>query len=208
MRYFIRTTLQHSLPRKKMREQRRSAKVICIRSHEAIISQETFVLVQMELNKDKAADLGQSLRSNAFAGKVVCADCDSPFTTKLWHAIDKYRRIVYQCYGKYNIMQKLCRTCHFSEDELKTLALKAINRYMDNKDEDTSYLTTLSGTIYSTEKLTWICNKLYAEAAKDLFYNSSSKGLLTDPTGLTFLQKKYDEDYRQITETEKEIRHR
>ena len=47
-----------------------------------------------------------------------------------------------------------------------------------------------------------------AEAAKELFYNSSSKGPLTDPAGLEFLQKRYDEAYRQLAETEKEIKRR
>ena len=179
-------------------------------SHEAIISQETFDLVQMELNKGKAAGQRQSIRSNVFAGKVVCADCGSPFTAKLWHSTDKYRRIVYQCYGKYNNREKFCRTGHFSEDELKTLALKAINRYLDNKDEVIGNLAMLSDTLYTTEELTRTYDRLYAEAgaAKELFYNSSSKGPLTDPAGLEFLQKRYDEAYRQLTETEKEIRRR
>ena len=106
--------------------------------------------------------------------------------------------------------KKFCRTGHFSEDELKTLAVKAINQYLDNKDEVIGNLTMLRGTLYTTEELTRTYDRLYAEAeaAKELFYNSSSKGPLTDPAGLEFLQKRYDEAYRQLAETEKEIKRR
>lgn len=209
MQFFIRATFRIFL-RKKCVNNGEVPKYYVEGSHEAIISQETFDLVKMELNKGKGAGLSQSLHSNVFAGKVVCADCGSPFTAKLWHSTDKYRRIVYQCYSMYRNREKFCRTGHFSEDELKTLAVKAINQYLDNKDEVISNLTMLSDTLYTTEDLNQTHDCLYAEAeaAKDLFYNSSSKGPLTDPAWLEFLQKRYDEAYRHLTETEKEIRRR
>ena len=42
---------------------------------------------------------------------------------------------------------------HFSEDELKEIVVKAINKYLDNKDEIIGNLEELKVRLYSVDEL-------------------------------------------------------
>ena len=47
--------------------------------------------------------------------KLVCGDLVCFFGSKVWHSTDKYRRIVWQCNGKYHGDVK-CRTPYLTDD--------------------------------------------------------------------------------------------
>ena len=61
-------------------------------------------------------------------------ECGGWFGTKVWHSTDKYKKIVYRCNHKYSD-KKVCETPHLTEEEIKEIAVIAINKVLRNKKE-------------------------------------------------------------------------
>lgn len=83
-----------------------------------------FDFVQAELKNPERRD-----SMSVFSGKLICSECGNKFGSKTWHSNDQYRRIVWQCNGKY-LKGCGCKTPHLTEDEIKTAFLKAQNSLM------------------------------------------------------------------------------
>ncbi|MBR1938174.1 MAG: zinc ribbon domain-containing protein [Spirochaetales bacterium] len=66
---------------------------------------------------------------SVFSGKFICSECGNKFGSKTWHSNDQYRRIVWQCNGKY-LKSCGCKTLHLTENEIKTAFIKAQNSLM------------------------------------------------------------------------------
>lgn len=114
-------------------------------NHEAIVDKETFDSVQSALNR-KEKHKGST---TIFSSKLVCSDCGHYFGSKVWHSTSKYRRVIYQCNGKYK-GEKRCTTPHVTEEEVKEWFVTAFNKVITNRDEIISNLETLleiSGTV-------------------------------------------------------------
>ncbi|MGI6499196.1 MAG: recombinase zinc beta ribbon domain-containing protein [Oscillospiraceae bacterium] len=69
-------------------------------SHPAIVTPETFDLVQHELSQRKGYR-GYKASDSPFSGKVICGECDGVYGSKVWHSTSKYRRTIWQCNHKY-----------------------------------------------------------------------------------------------------------
>lgn len=52
----------------------------------------------------------------------------------MWHSTDKYKRVIYRCNHKYG-NNKTCETPHITEDEIKEIVVKAINKVVADKKE-------------------------------------------------------------------------
>lgn len=117
-------------------------------SHPAIIEQRVFDAVQERLNSENKS----KRKGSVFSGMVFCADCGSPYISKTWHSTDKYRRTIWQCEAKYQTCNT-CSTPHFKEEELKELAVKAINQVLTNKKEMIAVLTDSLEQVFSTKAL-------------------------------------------------------
>ena len=92
-------------------------------SHEAIIGENEWELVQMELRRRK--QLGRRYSGNSvFGARLICGDCGAFFGTKTWNSTDKYRRVIWQCNEKFR-NEKRCTTPHLEEDDIKARFLKA-----------------------------------------------------------------------------------
>ena len=112
-------------------------------SHEAIVSQEEFDIVQEELKRRGAKLSGKTVCKSVFSDRVICGDCGSSFGPKLWHASDKYRTTVWQCNNKFNKNKTKCTTPHLTEEKLKAIVLKAVNHISSSRDtveEDLTYV--------------------------------------------------------------------
>ena len=53
-----------------------------------------------------------------FSSRLVCGDCGGYYGPKVWHSNSKYRRVVWQCNGKFSNEEK-CRTPHLMEEDVK-----------------------------------------------------------------------------------------
>ena len=90
-------------------------------SHPAIIPEETWELVQVEMERRKT--IGRRFSGKgALACRLVCADCGGFFGAKVWHSTDSYRETVWRCNDKYKTTAERvsggdkCNTGHVTEE--------------------------------------------------------------------------------------------
>lgn len=113
-------------------------------NHEAIVSAETFDLVQEQIAARKPGANRYS-GVHLFSGIVYCGDCGSLYGSKVWHATDKYRKVVWQCNHKYE--GAICRSPHLTEPELEAIVIKAMGRLSDDREEIIRTAEMLRATI-------------------------------------------------------------
>ena len=100
-------------------------------SNPAIVSREVFDLVQFELEKRKSKRYTSS--TSCFSSRIICGDCGGVYGSKVWHSTSKYRRVIWQCNGKFKNEEK-CTTPHFYEDGLKAIFVDAFNSLITDRD--------------------------------------------------------------------------
>ena len=101
-------------------------------SHEPIISPEEFDKVQAEFERRK--QLGRQYSGKSiFASRIVCADCGSFFGPKVWNSNSKYRKVIWQCNGKFR-GEKKCSTPHLDERTIKDGFVAAFNQLLGDKE--------------------------------------------------------------------------
>ena len=113
--------------------------------HEGIVDEKTFELAQAEMRR-RRGHKGEYSGTSIFSSKIVCGDCGCFFGSKVWHSKDKYRRVIWRCNHKYSDGHK-CSTPHITEDEIKSLFLKALNKLLEDKNgiiEDLTLLRTMA----------------------------------------------------------------
>jgi hypothetical protein len=101
-------------------------------SHPAIISEETFDLVQSELRRRRETQ-NRATCEHLFSGKILCGQCGSPCGPKVWHSNSPYRRTIWQCNKKYSNAEK-CRTRHVTEEQIKAAFVACFNALLCDKE--------------------------------------------------------------------------
>ena len=101
-------------------------------SHPAIIEPWEWEQVQVELERRKNSR-NRHHQTSPFSGKIICADCGDIFGAKTWHSTDRYRRVIWQCNGKFKGERK-CETPHLTEERLKELYLVALGEYLSDRN--------------------------------------------------------------------------
>lgn len=101
-------------------------------SHEPIITPEEFDKVQNEFERRKRISRQYSGKS-IFSSRIICGDCGSFFGSKVWNSNNKYRRVIWQCNGKFKGEHK-CETPHFDEETIKARFVDAFNSILADKD--------------------------------------------------------------------------
>ncbi len=107
-------------------------------SHPAIITPEIYEAVQDEIER-RSRKKSRYSGADVLSGKLICRECGSSYSPKVWHSTDRYRRVIYQCGHKYNGSQK-CSTPHLTAEQIKEIFVKAVNEMVTNKDEIISNL--------------------------------------------------------------------
>ncbi len=100
-------------------------------SHPAIVTAETFDMVQEEIERRRQAGR-QHNGTSCFSGKIFCGCCGEMYGSKVWHSTDKYRRVIWQCNAKFKDGHH-CRTPHLAEMEIQQRFLQAFNRLLDDR---------------------------------------------------------------------------
>ena len=106
-------------------------------SHQAIISQETFDLVQSEIAR--RAKLGKQLTSgdSPFTCKILCA-CGAFYGTKVWRDHKGGEKIVWQC--KNRNKQAGCSAPYLTDAQIERAFVEAYNQLLGDK---THYIQAL-----------------------------------------------------------------
>ena len=110
-------------------------------SHPAIISRETFDLVQKEIGRRRPARR-QLHRSSLFNAKIICGDCGGFYGRKVWHSGSKYEKSVWRCNRKYD-GGFCCTTPNLDENELEKAFVAAFNQFLKAKEKHAARLEKL-----------------------------------------------------------------
>ena len=104
-------------------------------NHEAIISPEEFDLVQAELERRKM--YGRTISTTSvFSSKIRCCDCGCFYGQKVWHSNDKYRRLIWQCNGKFKTKgPDKCKTPTVDEEYIKRMFMIAYYRLENCREQ-------------------------------------------------------------------------
>lgn len=117
--------------------------------HEAIISPQVFDWVQEEIKRrheGKKRYSGVSI----FSSKIKCGQCGSWYGSKVWHSTDRYRRTIFRCNDKF---KNHCTTPHITEEEIKSIFVKAVNQVIERKEEILDSVNYLKEKLTNTEAL-------------------------------------------------------
>ena len=101
--------------------------------HEPIIPPSVFDTVQAEIMARSGRERYSGM--SIFSSKLVCGDCGCAYGRKTWHSTDRYKKIVWQCGGKYKKKGHPCKTPTLTEDEIKDAFVKAIGQLLKDKYE-------------------------------------------------------------------------
>ena len=173
-------------------------------SHEAIVSKEVFDLVQAEIASRKGK---VNYNATIFSGKVVCGKCGSFYGSKLWHSTDKYRRVIYRCNRKY---EGCGSEVHLTEDELKDVVVKALNSYLDNREDVITNLESLMVSLYSVDALERELSSATTQIAisKEMYTTALQSRPITDSTQLAGIKDIYVKALDKKKKLEAEIARR
>lgn len=101
-------------------------------SHDAIVSAETFELVQKELGR-RAGRTGRFYDS-PFTGKIICGDCGGFYGHKVWNSNRLNREEVWLCNERY-IGEDTCHTPRVKDEEIERAFIIVENQLLKKKPE-------------------------------------------------------------------------
>lgn len=135
-------------------------------SHEAIINEDVFNLVQVELQK--RSKMRRGLRNNSpFCTKLICGDCGSFYGHKIFHAKEKHSKDVWYCNQRYQGNNN-CSTPILAEDDLVKYYLQALSKILENKDRYVSACKAQMDEAEALEKIRRKREKAETSLAKDM----------------------------------------
>lgn len=102
-------------------------------SHDAIVDEDTFNLVQAELAR--RSKFTSALRDNSvFSTKIICGECGYFYGRKTRHSTsEKHRKVVWYCNRRYDGEEK-CSTPSISEPDIEKYYLIALKRLLSDKE--------------------------------------------------------------------------
>ena len=172
--------------------------------HEAIITPETFDMVQRELEK---RGRGKKYRTGVrtFSGKIRCGECGCFYGSKTWHSTDKYRKEIWRCNHKYD-GDKKCSTPALTDDEIKAAFLSAANKLLATKAEVIANGREMQELLFNTGELEAQRDKLMEEAqvVADAVQQNIAENART-ALDQTAYQKRYDELATRYDKLKQEI---
>ena len=101
-------------------------------SHPAIIDPEEWRKVQAEIARRTQYDHKAGCAS-PISGKILCGDCGGVYGSKVWHSKDQYRRVIWQCNGKY-VGDHKCSTPHLTEEQIQDAFCQVIGQILTDRD--------------------------------------------------------------------------
>ena len=101
-------------------------------SHDAIVSPETFELVQKELAR-RSSRTGRFYDS-PFTGKIICGDCGGFYGHKVWHSTRARRDEIWLCNEKYR-GEDVCRSPRIKDEEIERAFVIVENRLFSKRTD-------------------------------------------------------------------------
>ena len=167
-------------------------------SHPAIIDKEEWEMVQTEVQRRRKIGKSYSATSQ-FASKLICEDCGGFYGKKIWHSTSKYAREIFQCNNKFSKAngKEKCSTPHFTEEEIKTLFIKAYNMVMSDRERLINDTNEVIELLTDTTKLDETIASLNNEIE---IINELVRQLVNQNTRVLQSQEEYHKKYNDLVE--------
>lgn len=124
-------------------------------SHPAIVSEEVYDLVQLEIEARK--EYGNRYSGKGlFASRIICGDCGGYFGSKVWHSTDRYRKVIWRCNSKYEdgkSKEQRCATPHVTEAEIMNAFVRVMKRVIEDKGRILDECQEIINDIMATDEL-------------------------------------------------------
>ena len=164
-------------------------------SHPAIIDPDQWKKVQDEMAVRKARGRHHNSLS-PFSAKLVCGDCGEFYGSKVWHSTDKYRRVIWQCNGKFKGEHR-CGTPHLTEEEIKRLFLQAVARLTEEREVLLDTCVMLRDEYLNTEAIDAECAALNDEME---VVEALTKKLIMENATTAMPQDEYNRKYDALAQ--------
>ena len=150
------TYIENCINKKVKKNRGEMAKYLITNNHPAIISKETFKLVQAEIarrsSKRKTSDLSIT-EQGKYSGKfalteiLVCGECGSPYRRKTW-VIKGEKKRVWRCLNRVEHGTQYCkRSVSIDEEKLQEAICRGLRNAFEYRDEVSELI--LSGLSYA-----------------------------------------------------------
>jgi len=164
-------------------------------SHPAIISKEIFQMAQGEFKRREMSG-GVSNGSRELSGKIVCGECGGIYGPKVWHSTSKYRKVIWQCNGKYRKNgKKACSLPYVKEEAVKQAFVEVYNGMVENKG---NFISVLEQSLAGGTKSDEIAAALAKTEEQFDVMKQKIKKLIETNAHCAMDQKKYDRDYAAL----------
>ena len=164
-------------------------------SHPAIIDPEEWQKVQDEMAIRKAKDKHHNSLS-PFSAKIVCGDCGEFYGSKVWHSTDKYRRVIWQCNGKFKGEYR-CGTPHLCEEDIKRLYLRAVADLTEDREVLLETCRMIHDEYLNTDAIDAECATLNDEIE---IVSGLTKKLIAENATTAIPQDEYNRKYDALVE--------
>lgn len=164
-------------------------------SHPAIIDPEEWQKVQNEMAVRKAKGKHHNSLS-PFSAKIVCGDCGEFYGSKVWHSTDKYRRVIWQCNGKFKGEYR-CGTPHLYEEGIKRLFLRAVADLTEDREVLLETCRMIHDEYLNTDTIDAECATLNDEIE---IVSGLTKKLIAENATTAIPQDEYNRKYDALVE--------
>ena len=164
-------------------------------SHPAIINPDEWQKVQDEMAVRKAKGKHHNSLS-PFSAKIVCGDCGEFYGSKVWHSTDKYRRVIWQCNGKFKGEHR-CGTPHLYEDDIKRLYLRAVADLTEDREVLLETCLMIHDEYLNTDAIDAECATLNDEIE---IVSGLTKKLIAENATTAIPQDEYNRKYDALVE--------
>ena len=167
-------------------------------SHPAIISEEVYELVQMEIEARK--EYGNRYSGKGlFASRIICGDCGGFYGSKVWHSTDRYRRTIWRCNRKYEggaPKEQRCTTPHVTEFAIMDGFVRLMEQVIAQKSMILASCQAILDEIMVTDDLDQKITKLQDQA---MGLAQRIRDLVSRNARDTRDQSEFQEEYEPLT---------
>ncbi len=142
-------------------------------SHPAIIDKETWEAVQLEIERRKEfckehmiQKLYYATTDNPLSGRIICGKCGRSYGRKVWNSnSEKFRRIIWQCSGRYVKKGVIgCDNSHIDDEVFYKAFVEAFNAVVKNKEH---FMAKWKEQLESEDVLIKVTSKRFIGVFKD-----------------------------------------
>ena len=171
-------------------------------SHPPIVSKEIYKLAQAEF-KRRENNKGVSYGVRELSGKIICGECGGVYGSKVWHSTDKYRRVVWQCNGKYKKKgKKACSVPHIKEETVKQAFVEVYNGMVGDKKQ---FISILEKSLAESTKSDKITEALTQAEEQLIITKQKIQKLIADNAHIAMDQVEYGKSFDKLCDKRQEI---